>query len=283
MLKQYTGGRVEILMDTGGMKSYLAAGLVCFWLGAAVPGAWLPRQPNVFEAGQLVGCGLLLVAAYVALVRPRVAARLALAGVAGVASFMVRTAVVMQRERPWTFVPIGLALAMCVFAGVMAVRALRGPERPAKTVVWGLGQAWPLLLVVAAAWFSWPWRGRRDPVRYLVPASYVGWVVIDFDIAGAPPLPVRAGAVECAIPVSGRLRTSSLPEFGVALDDWESVDAAGQRTPVAGPDAIGGRVRRWSAGVSEVPGKPEIHTEQFFVGTEAEFAELGEKTYPENQ
>ena len=262
------------------MKSYLAAGLVCFGLGAALPQGWLLRQPNLFEAGQVVGCVLLLVAAYVSLVRPRVAGELALAGVAGVALCMVRAALEMTRERPAFYVPTGLALAMCLFAGVLAVRALQGPEHPAKPVVWGLRQVWPVLLVVAAVWFFWPWRNRRDPMRYLVPASYVGWVVIDYGVAGAAPLPVRAGAVECAIPASGRLQTASKPEFGMALDDWESVDGAGVRTPMPGPDEHGGRVWRWSAGDFESPGKPDQYAEQFVAGTEAQFNELGEKTYP---
>ena len=265
------------------MKAYLGAGIVCFCCGTVLPGTWLMRQPNLFEAAQLSGVALLLAAAYVSLVKPRLAAMMALAGTAAIASFVVHALVTMGRERPVALIPAALALALCLAVVVMAVRKLQGhgtaagrPPSRAWTVVW------PTLLAVLLLAYFWPWRGRRDPSRYLVPESYVGWVVIEYDVAGAPALPIRNGAVEVAIPFSGRLKTSSGQEYGFALDDWESVSAAGLRTRMIDPEAHGSRVWRWSAGSLEVPGKPDVHSEQFFVGTEEQLQAVGEKTYPEN-
>ena len=156
---------------------------------------------------------------------------------------------------------------------VLAVRRLRGhvppggkPRPRGWPLIWPL--IWPALLAVAGLVYFWPWRGRRDPMRYLVPESYVGWVVIQYGVPGSPPLPIRDGAVEVVVPLSGRLATRSEQEYGFALDDWESVSPAGLRTKLLDPDAHGGRIWRWSAGTLEAPGRPEVHREQFFVGTE---------------
>jgi hypothetical protein len=45
--------------------------------------------------------------------------------------------------------------------------------------------------------------------RFLIPEGYVGWVRVDFNIAGAPELPIEDGFYVFKFPKSGRLQTSS--------------------------------------------------------------------------
>jgi hypothetical protein len=279
-------GRVRRMDDTGAMKVYLATGLVCFGIGAVIPGAWLLRQPNGFEVAQLVGVGLVIFAGYLTLWNRRSAAAVALAGYAAIASFMIHATFGAPRVRGVVAGLAAVALAVCLAGAVFALRSLGAAqiaeegvgERRGWSRVWALG--WPTVLVLVVMAYFWPWRGRRDPNRYLVPDGYVGWVVIEYGVAGAAPLQMRHGALEYAIPLSGRLQTSSKEEFGMALDDWESVNTAGVRTRTEGPDTPGGRLWRWSTGVLAEPGKRDRQTEQFFVGTEAQFKELADKTYP---
>ena len=265
------------------MKFYLATGLACFAIGAVMPEAWLLRQPNAFESAQLVGVVLVIAAGYLSLLRMQQGRFVALAGYAAVASFMIHTAYVATRQRGLVLGLASVGLAVCVAGAVFAFRSSQVPEQPqepgrGRSRAWGLG--WPALIVLVVLACFWPWRGRRDPNRYLVPDGYVGWVVIDYGVRGAAPVPLREGALELAIPATGRLQTSSKPEYGFAADEWELVNAVGTRTPIEGSDTPGGRIWRWSAGTLEQPGGSERHTEQFFVGTEAQLATM-EKTYPE--
>lgn len=52
-------------------------------------------------------------------------------------------------------------------------------------------------------------KRRRLPYRFLIPEGYVGWVRVDFGVAGAPPLPAEDGYYVLKIPLTGRLKTSS--------------------------------------------------------------------------
>ena len=50
---------------------------------------------------------------------------------------------------------------------------------------------------------------RPLPYRFLIPEGYVGWIRVDFDVPGAPALPVEDGFYIFKFPESGRLQTSS--------------------------------------------------------------------------
>lgn len=50
---------------------------------------------------------------------------------------------------------------------------------------------------------------RPLPYRFLIPEGYVGWIRVDFDVPGAPPLPVEDGFYIFKFPESGRLQSSS--------------------------------------------------------------------------
>ena len=45
--------------------------------------------------------------------------------------------------------------------------------------------------------------------RFLIPEGYVGWIRVDFDVSGAPPLPIGDGFYIFKFSESGRLQTSS--------------------------------------------------------------------------
>lgn len=76
----------------------------------------------------------------------------------------------------------------------------------------------PILLLFLTGCF---FQGKsRRPVKYLIPAEYVGWVKIEFEVKGEPELPVEDGFVVCRFPKTGVLKTSSPIEYGVAVDEY---------------------------------------------------------------
>jgi hypothetical protein len=52
-------------------------------------------------------------------------------------------------------------------------------------------------------------RNRTLAYRFLIPEGYVGWIRVDFDVAGAPELPIEEDYYIFKFPTSGRLQTSS--------------------------------------------------------------------------
>lgn len=47
---------------------------------------------------------------------------------------------------------------------------------------------------------------RTLPYRFLIPEGYVGWIRVDFDVSGAPRLPIEDGFYIFEFPESGRLQ-----------------------------------------------------------------------------
>lgn len=47
------------------------------------------------------------------------------------------------------------------------------------------------------------------PYRFLIPEGYVGWIRVDFNVPGAPPLPIEDNFYIFKFSESGRLQTSS--------------------------------------------------------------------------
>ncbi len=74
------------------------------------------------------------------------------------------------------------------------------------------------------------------PEIYLIPQGYVGEVVIEYGIQGAPPLPVKDNLRHFFIPMNGRLQTSSLLQSGrIPVPEGGSyyyLDDEGVRTPL---------------------------------------------------
>jgi hypothetical protein len=60
---------------------------------------------------------------------------------------------------------------------------------------------------------------RGKPELWIVPENYHGWLRLDYDIQGAPPLPPESGKYVVRMPSSGRLQTSSL--YNDSIDENE--------------------------------------------------------------
>jgi hypothetical protein len=58
---------------------------------------------------------------------------------------------------------------------------------------------------------------RGKPERWIVPENYHGWLRLDYDIQGSPPLPLVNGKYVVQMSSSGRLQTSTL--FNDYLDE----------------------------------------------------------------
>lgn len=143
-----------------------------------------------------------------------------------------------------------------------------GTRRSSRIVV---GIASLALVIGLAAWLSVSARNTtRRSSRFLIPDGYTGWVRVEFEVAGAPPLPVEAGQNVLAIPPSGLLRTSSSEQNGWAKDSYHFSSSAGARPiPDSGPQAlIWGKINGEASGSS---GKRKY--EEFFVGTNQQFKE----------
>jgi hypothetical protein len=124
------------------------------------------------------------------------------------------------------------------------------------------------LMIGLFAWVSVSARKSAEhSLRFLIPENYTGWVRIEFEIPGAPPLPVENGQTVIRIPPSGVLRTSS-PELGLAKDYYFLVSSTGVRPiPKSGSGRmIWGKIRGEESGPSA-----KRKYEDFFVGTEQQY------------
>lgn len=59
---------------------------------------------------------------------------------------------------------------------------------------------------------------RKHHYKYLVPMGYVGWLQVDFNVKGAPALPVEDGYYVIKIPDTGHLQTSTSDGHGILGD-----------------------------------------------------------------
>jgi len=104
--------------------------------------------------------------------------------------------------------------------------------------------------------------------RFLIPDGYTGWIRIEFEVQGAPPLPMDAGQYVLRIPSDGILRTSSAEQYGFAKDHYYYYSTQGARPlPDSGPAVlIWGKINGEESGASGTR-----KYEEFFVGTEQQF------------
>lgn len=88
-------------------------------------------------------------------------------------------------------------------------------------------------------------KSHTTPVVYEIPVSFSGWVVIEYEVASAPPLPKVGDELVVVVPLHGYVATSSRQELGILHERFVAVDPEGRRTPlvdasrdrVTGPDA----------------------------------------------
>ncbi len=109
--------------------------------------------------------------------------------------------------------------------------------------------------------------------RFLIPQGYKGWVRVEFEVQGAPPLPMESGQYVLKIPSNGVLRTSSAEQYGWANDHYYYYSAQGVRAlPDSGPaELIWGKINGEESATS---GKRKY--EEFFVGTTQQFRDQRE-------
>lgn len=112
---------------------------------------------------------------------------------------------------------------------------------------------------------------QRRPDRFLIPEGYVGWVMIKYQVKGAPALPIEDGRYLITFPISGRTQTSSEQEYGWASDDYFYYSPDGRRHQL--------KVTTWGSGGmiwgrsngKKITDSNEVIYGRFFVGTEEEF------------
>lgn len=117
--------------------------------------------------------------------------------------------------------------------------------------------------------------GPKSPhrsVRFLIPDGYTGWVRIEFEQPGLPPLPAERGQYVARIPLAGTLKTSTQEPFGWANDEYYFYSSDGLRQiPSSAPQSlIWGKINGESADTSGT-----TKYEEFFVGTEQQFRAQG--------
>lgn len=143
------------------------------------------------------------------------------------------------RAPSWIF-PAGVTRASRIFAGIVTLA----------------------IIVGLVAWLSVSARNStRRSSRFLIPEGYTGWVRVEFEVQGAPPLPVEAGQNVLRIPPNGSLRTSSPEQYGWARDTYSS--AGLRQLPDSAPQSlIWGKINGETSGSSS-----QQKYEEFFVGT----------------
>ncbi len=104
--------------------------------------------------------------------------------------------------------------------------------------------------------------------RFLIPEGYTGWIRVEFEVQGAPPLLMEENHYVFKIPPDGALRTSSPEQYGWARDQYYYYSAQGMR-PLTDSEATGliwGKINGEQSGAS---GKRKY--EEFFVGSVEQF------------
>jgi uncharacterized protein DUF6843 len=138
-----------------------------------------------------------------------------------------------------------------------------GAKRPSRILV---GIATLIVVIGLGVWFSISARNSAPrSLRFLIPEGYSGWVRVEFEIVGAPPLPQDGGQTVVKIPSSGSLKTSSPEQYGWAKDSYAFYSSNDVRPP---PDSGAGRLI-WGKINGEASGSSgKRKYEEFFVGTQ---------------
>jgi hypothetical protein len=143
------------------------------------------------------------------------------------------------------------------------------PDATNRSVRIVMGALTLALLTGLALWLSVSARNSTRPAsRFLIPEGYTGWIRIEFEVQGAPPLPIEVGEYILKIPPDGVLRTSSAEQYGWARDHYYYYSAQGTRPlPDSGSAAlIWGKINAEGSGAF---GKRKY--EELFVGTVQQF------------
>ena len=134
-------------------------------------------------------------------------------------------------------------------------------------------RAFLLLTLLLPSGCQWLQDEIRRPTRYILPEGYAGWVEIEYEVEGAPPLPIEDGQYVAEIGPDGRLVTSSSIDFGTPLrgSDEYVYQESGERITA---DASQSRVGYWRPTIGRRSIRLDsgdityVKYEMFFVGTE---------------
>lgn len=143
------------------------------------------------------------------------------------------------------------------------------PESAGRPVRFSVATLTLALLAALGLWLGMSTgNSMHRSSRFLIPDGYTGWIRIEFEVQGAPPLPMLGGQYVLRIPSDGILRTSSAEQYGFAKDHYYYDSAQGARSlPDSGPAVlIWGKINGEESGAS---GKRKY--EEFFVGTQQQF------------
>lgn len=132
-----------------------------------------------------------------------------------------------------------------------------------------------LLLTLGFGFYIIQAQDRR-PSRLLVPEGYIGWVRIDYNLSGAPPLTFEDGHYLLKIPESGFLKTSTAFEGGFSAKDDYFYYSDDERTALdSWNDEVrmvwGGAPDHKKTGVIDGNGREMFPTTQYFVGNKEDY------------
>jgi hypothetical protein len=269
---------------------YLAAGVVTaahlyLLLSLTIVGA----PHNALELVSLLGSLGLCISSYSSLFRPQVGAKLALPSALACWSFygpaiLATVSAGRQREiadpriAALPYIAVLLLASTTVYSAFVSFRKTEEAESgnwifPARTACGTRTIVAALSLTVAVAGAAWFGFNHSTSVhrasRFLVPAGYIGWVRVEFQVPGSPPLPLENGRYRFEIPRSGLLKTSSSEQFGSGDDEYWYASGIELR-PLPATGAVGRMVWGRMNGQGGTPTAARTY-EQFFVGTEEQF------------
>ena len=113
---------------------------------------------------------------------------------------------------------------------------------------------------------------------WIIPAGYVGWLRLDYSIAGAPPLPLENGWYVIRLPLTGRLATSTANYPPIDRNRYVLENASGWHDLGFSTKTIPGYAvqNAFDFGKGRLNGPfPQPEAECVFVGTFSDFKSNG--------
>ena len=252
----------------------------------------LGSSASVFELIALLASLVLILSGYISLFRASYGAKLAFPasllswcfyGPAILATVRAGRAIPPSgiRTTALPYLAVSFLIVVTLYSAVASfrksdvprVRRWLFPEAAPRPMRIGIGVCSVVLAIGVSVWFTFGVKTvTRPSSEFLIPDGYVGWVRVEFQTPGSPPLPAEEGHYIFRIPADGMLRTSSPERYGWSKDEYYYVVNGGLRrlpTDDAGGRLVWGQINGARGG----PTGPRQY-EEFFVGTELQFKEL---------
>jgi hypothetical protein len=112
------------------------------------------------------------------------------------------------------------------------------------------------------------------PMLYEIPIGYKGWVVIQYENASCPSLPVRGIRLVVSVPGSGRVCTSTTAPQGYSHVRFEYLSPGGSRRSLSLGSGSNPNGEAWLLSYS-----PDDKSEIDFIGSKAEMENSGSPPY----